>query len=281
MNVIGKKTNLGKARLSKDQPSLIDVHVGSRLRLRRNMLGLSQVKLGEAIGLTFQQVQKYERGTNRIGASRLHDLSRVLEVPVSFFFDDMDPVRAPAILARFAEPPAEAFDSDPLRRRETVELISAYYKVEDTALRRRLFELARALAGGSERLSRDTPPTRIETGPADRPMSRSRGQDYQAKMASGDPDSIAEVVRDLYRSAGQPEQSDQAEQQQPGSRRIASRQSRAPKSDDENQIATAFVAAAAGLLNAIDDTLFEIRQGRKETNALLSRLEARLASSDG
>src|SRR6266481_2040021 len=76
-----------------DKPNPIDVHVGSRVRLRRNMLGLSQEKLGEAIGLTFQQVQKYERGANRIGASRLHDLSRVLDVPVSFFFDDMDPVR--------------------------------------------------------------------------------------------------------------------------------------------------------------------------------------------
>ena len=79
-----------------DKPNPIDIHVGSRVRLRRNMLGLSQEKLGEAIGLTFQQVQKYERGANRIGASRLHDLSRVLDVPVSFFFDDMDPVRAPA-----------------------------------------------------------------------------------------------------------------------------------------------------------------------------------------
>ena len=68
-----------------DKPNPIDVHVGSRVRLRRNMLGLSQEKLGEAIGLTFQQVQKYERGANRIGASRLHDLSRVLDVPVSFF----------------------------------------------------------------------------------------------------------------------------------------------------------------------------------------------------
>ena len=130
-----------------DKPNPIDVHVGSRVRLRRNMLGLSQEKLGEAIGLTFQQVQKYERGANRIGASRLHDLSRVLDVPVSFFFDDMDPVRAPAIPAGFAEPPAEAFDSDPLRRRETVELVSAYYRIEDPGLRRRLFELARALAG--------------------------------------------------------------------------------------------------------------------------------------
>src|SRR5712671_2327965 len=97
-----------------DKPSPIDIHVGSRVRLRRNMLGLSQEKLGGAIGLTFQQVQKYERGANRIGASRLHDLSQVLDVPVSFFFDDTDPVRVPAIPAGFAEPAAEAFDADPL-----------------------------------------------------------------------------------------------------------------------------------------------------------------------
>src|SRR3954452_17146545 len=141
----------GRPRM--ETPNPIDIRVGARLRLRRNMLGLSQEKLGEAIGLTFQQVQKYERGANHIGASRLHDLSRVLDVPVSFFFDDMDPVRAPAIPAGFAEPAAEAFDSDPLRRRETVELVSAYYRIDDTALRRRLFELARALAGGTERVS--------------------------------------------------------------------------------------------------------------------------------
>jgi transcriptional regulator with XRE-family HTH domain len=136
-----------------DKPNPIDIHVGSRVRLRRNMLGLSQEKLGEAIGLTFQQVQKYERGANRIGASRLHDLSRVLDVPVSFFFDDMDPVRAPAIPAGFAEPPQEAFETDLLRKRETIELVSAYYRIEDPTVRRRLFELAKALAvaGGSER----------------------------------------------------------------------------------------------------------------------------------
>src|ERR1700682_6327022 len=114
---------IGRPSRSKtDGPDPIDVQVGSRVRLRRNMLGLSQEKLGEAIGLTFQQIRKYERGANRMGASRLHDLSHVLDVPVSFFFDDMDPVRAPAILAGFAEPAAEAFDADPLRRRETVEL---------------------------------------------------------------------------------------------------------------------------------------------------------------
>src|ERR1700757_279903 len=138
-------------RRKSDKPNPIDVHVGSRVRLRRHMLGLSQEKLGEAIGLTFQQVQKYERGANRIGASRLLELSRVLDVPVSFFFDDMDPVRAPAIPAGFAEPAAEAFDSDPLRRRATGQWVRAYYRIDDPALRRRLFELARALAVGAER----------------------------------------------------------------------------------------------------------------------------------
>ena len=81
------KKRLSAGRTGK--PNAIDVHVGGRMRLRRTLLGLSQEKLGEAIGLTFQQVQKYERGTNRVGASRLFDLSRVLDVPVSYFFDDM------------------------------------------------------------------------------------------------------------------------------------------------------------------------------------------------
>src|SRR5882762_7512688 len=129
-------------RPKSEKPHPIDVRVGSRVRLRRNMLGLSQEKLGESIGLTFQQVQKYERGANRIGASRLHELSRVMDVPVSFFFDDMDPVRAPAIPAGFAEPPAEAFESDPLRRPETVALVDAYFAIDDPAVRRRLLDLA-------------------------------------------------------------------------------------------------------------------------------------------
>src|SRR5277367_5561364 len=71
------------------RPSPIDIHVGSRIRLRRTLLGMSQERLGDALGLTFQQVQKYERGVNRVGASRLFDISRVLDVPISYFFDDM------------------------------------------------------------------------------------------------------------------------------------------------------------------------------------------------
>jgi transcriptional regulator with XRE-family HTH domain len=128
-----------------ETPNPIDIRVGTRLRLRRNMLGLSQEKLGEAIGLTFQQIQKYERGANRIGASRLFELSRVLDVPVSFFFDDTDPVRAPAT-GGFAEPAAEAFESDLLRKPETVEIIRAFFAIDDPTVRRRLMDLAKALA---------------------------------------------------------------------------------------------------------------------------------------
>ena len=128
-----------------ETPNPIDIRVGARLRLRRNMLGLSQEKLGEAIGLTFQQVQKYERGANRIGASRLHELSQVLNVPVSFFFDDTDPVRAPA-MGDVAEPPADAFKSDPLRKQETIELARTYLAIENAAVRQRFRDLVKAIA---------------------------------------------------------------------------------------------------------------------------------------
>jgi|SRR5580658_1878760 transcriptional regulator with XRE-family HTH domain len=140
------KTLRRPGRRKSDRPHPVDVHVGSRVRLRRNMLGLSQEKLGEAIGLTFQQVQKYERGANRIGASRLLELSQVLGVPVAFFYDETDPVHAPPVPSGLEESPQEGFDADPMRRRETLELVDAYYDIEDAAVRRRLFDLAKALA---------------------------------------------------------------------------------------------------------------------------------------
>src|SRR5712692_7672076 len=146
-----------------DKPNPIDIHVGSRVRLRRNMLGLSQEKLGEAIGLTFQQVQKYEYGANRISASRLHDLSRVLDVPVSFFFDRLDPVRAPAIPYSFPEP-AEGPESNLLLKPETVELVEAYYAIEAAGVRRCLFALAVALAGPSLLRHRRGPQMRPKSG---------------------------------------------------------------------------------------------------------------------
>ncbi len=130
------------------RPNPVDIHVGARVRLRRTLLGMSQEKLGEAIGLTFQQVQKYERGANRIGSSRLYDLSRVLDVPVAFFFDDMpDTVAAssPAQRRGMAEEPV-SYELDPMAKRETLELVRAYYKIGDPTVRKRLFEMTKVLA---------------------------------------------------------------------------------------------------------------------------------------
>jgi transcriptional regulator with XRE-family HTH domain len=140
-----------RGRLKIDIPNPIDIRVGARLRLRRNMLGITQVKLGEMIGLTFQQVQNYERGISRIGASRLYELSRVLDVPVLFFFDDTDPVRAPAM--SFAEPPTDTIGSDPLRKPETLELVQAFFSIEDETVRRRLMNLIKVLVRGSDTLA--------------------------------------------------------------------------------------------------------------------------------
>jgi transcriptional regulator with XRE-family HTH domain len=133
------------------RPSPIDVHVGTRIRLRRTLLGMSQERLGEALGLTFQQVQKYERGINRVGASRLFDLSRVLDVPISFFFDDMPENLASSFGAqsgRRGSGPAnggEAFPDDTLNRRETLELVRAYYRITDPNVRKRMFDLIKSM----------------------------------------------------------------------------------------------------------------------------------------
>jgi|TARA_R110000751_G_scaffold54285_4_gene116884 transcriptional regulator with XRE-family HTH domain len=137
----------GRGRTATGKPNPVDIHVGARVRLRRTLLGMSQEKLGEAIGLTFQQVQKYERGANRVGASRLYDLSRVLEVPVSFFFDDMpDEISTKSVHERreMSESP-DPFDNDPMNRRETLELVRAYYRITDPVQRKRVFELVKAM----------------------------------------------------------------------------------------------------------------------------------------
>jgi transcriptional regulator with XRE-family HTH domain len=135
------------------RPSPIDTHVGGRIRLRRTLLGMSQERLGESLGLTFQQVQKYERGVNRVGASRLFDLSRVLDVPISFFFDDMPEALAgihgtghsTRAAGGFADR-QDAFGTDEaLNRRETLELVRAYYRITDPAVRKRVFDLIKSM----------------------------------------------------------------------------------------------------------------------------------------
>ena len=136
----------------KGGPNPTDVYVGARVRMRRTLLGMSQEKLGRAVSLTFQQIQKYERGVNRIGASRLFELSRILDVPVAFFFEGL-PATLSGVKARrargLAEAPAAPFEHDPLSKRETLELVRAYYGVTDRQVRRRVLDLVRSLARAS------------------------------------------------------------------------------------------------------------------------------------
>lgn len=146
----GTRGSRAARRLPPGVPNPVDIHVGSRVRLRRTLLGMSQEKLGEAVNLTFQQIQKYERGANRIGSSRLYELSRVLDVPVSFFFDDLpDEIKtqegARAVALRDQD--QSGYEPDPMMRRETLELVRAYYRITDPKVRKRLFELTKSLAG--------------------------------------------------------------------------------------------------------------------------------------
>ncbi|TAK99344.1 MAG: helix-turn-helix domain-containing protein [Rhodospirillaceae bacterium] len=152
-----------RGRLASGQPNPVDVHVGSRLRLRRILLGISQERLGEAIGLTFQQVQKYERGANRIGASRLWDLSRVLNCSVSYFYEEMSDGVAgtsPRNLHHL-EPAAQIPDSQELRKdevvvnRETLDLVRAYYSIKESRVRKHVCDLAKTL-GSAERRATPT-----------------------------------------------------------------------------------------------------------------------------
>ena len=139
------------------RPSPVDVHVGARIRLRRTLMGMSQERLGDALGLTFQQVQKYERGVNRVGASRLFDLSRILDVPISFFYDNMagaQPGSTPqtqSAVHGFAES-QEGFGGgdDNMTKRETLELVRAYYRISDPTVRKRMFELIKSMGSTPE-----------------------------------------------------------------------------------------------------------------------------------
>ena len=147
--------HMGKTRLAygrgTGKPHPVDVHVGARVRMRRTLLGMSQTTLGDVLGVAFQQVQRYERGTNRIGSSRLFDLSRVLGVPVEFFFEEMSAEVAaisPAQRRRKAKEPS-SYELGPTAKRETLKLVRAYYKIEDANVRKRLRELTMAIGAGA------------------------------------------------------------------------------------------------------------------------------------
>jgi len=128
------------------KPNPVDVHVGSRVRYRRMIIGMSQEKLGEKMNLTFQQIQKYEKGTNRIGASRLFQLSRILDVAVGYFFEDAFANATPSVSNGLHEPEQEGFLLDFLNSREGLDLNKAFAKIQDPKVRRRVIELVRALA---------------------------------------------------------------------------------------------------------------------------------------
>jgi len=129
----------------KKAPNPTDKHVGSRVRMRRMMLSMSQEKLGDSLGLTFQQVQKYEKGTNRIGASRLQQISNILQVPVSFFFEGAPDGAGEA--SGFSEAPSPTFVSDFLATSDGLALTRAFQRIEDAKLRRKIVDLVEQIAG--------------------------------------------------------------------------------------------------------------------------------------
>ncbi|MBI1363486.1 MAG: helix-turn-helix domain-containing protein [Proteobacteria bacterium] len=128
---------------SSENPNPIDIHVGTRIRMQRNILGMSQEKLAESLGVTFQQVQKYENGTNRVSASRLHDMSKILGVDISYFFDKITPASA---MLRVAEKTTNDELGDILERRETIHLLRAYYAIKDEAVRKKFLDMLKTLA---------------------------------------------------------------------------------------------------------------------------------------
>ena len=150
-------------RSTSGAPNPVDVHVGNRIRLRRTLLGYSQQFMARKLGLTFQQIQKYEKGCNRVGASRLWDISRVLKVSMDFFFEDMDKdVEYQSPMMR-SMPDEEGYlmlneevdqiELDPMKKKETMELVRAYYRITNRALAKQLFDLIISLSKTSSKLA--------------------------------------------------------------------------------------------------------------------------------
>lgn len=138
----------GDERNNSRRANPVDKHVGERVRMRRMLLGMSQERLGEHLGLTFQQVQKYEKGVNRIGASRLFDLAHVLGVPIQFFYENM-PASVSGLVAApgMAEPGGENYVADFLSSRDSVELNKAFARITDVRVRRSIVDMVKSVAG--------------------------------------------------------------------------------------------------------------------------------------
>ena len=156
-----------RGRMDDNEPNPVDVHLGKRIRLRRTILHITQQQMADMLGLTFQQIQKYEKGQNRVSASRLWDFSVVLEAPIGFFYEDMDKKVAKQSPRMFSNPDAEMvlsenteiFNADPLHKQETLELVRAYYKIPNRQAAKHLYDLTVALSkslylSGKEDLSK-------------------------------------------------------------------------------------------------------------------------------
>jgi transcriptional regulator with XRE-family HTH domain len=151
MTISGNSIGIGDRYMAKKAPNPIDKHVGSRVRMRRMMLSMSQEKLGDALGLTIQQVQKYEKGTNRIGASRLQQISQILQVPVAFFFEgapNIPPLGGST--DGMKEAPSPAYVSDFLATSEGLALTKAFMRIKEAKLRRRIVDLVEEIAGDKD-----------------------------------------------------------------------------------------------------------------------------------
>jgi transcriptional regulator with XRE-family HTH domain len=152
--MMAKRARKSSGRMaSKGLPNPIDVHVGARIRLRRTLLGISQSALAETVGLTFQQVQKYEKGMNRVSSSRLMDMANALDVSIPYFFEEMSAAvsgQTPSELMKTKTRPENDQEQDPLARRETLELVRYYNRIQDPTVRKRVFELTKAVAKGAQ-----------------------------------------------------------------------------------------------------------------------------------
>jgi len=134
------------SNMQKKQANPIDVQVGNRVRIRRMLIGMSQERLGDLLGLTFQQVQKYEKGVNRIGAGRLYEVARILNVPVDFFYEGLSSTNPPGLNEQEDVPPVMEFVSSG----EGLQLILAFMKIKDAKVRKRVLDLVKSLAEGEE-----------------------------------------------------------------------------------------------------------------------------------
>ncbi|MBI1214891.1 MAG: helix-turn-helix domain-containing protein [Alphaproteobacteria bacterium] len=140
-----------RTRIKDEGPHPVDTYVGARVKSRRLMLGLSQEELAHAIGLTFQQVQKYERGTNRISVSRLVDICKALRVPYGYFLDNAAATTKKAALRGVSDNKQELLEGDPMTKKDVLELVRAYEGIRTPKLKKQLLEMAKAMANSEKK----------------------------------------------------------------------------------------------------------------------------------